>query len=216
MEIRVDIKLDDGSTEITELKGNISSEALLNLINKFTNLYHLSLTTLQQPSPQPVLAVPQAATNTLAVQPQGFTTTPATPTTSVQPHPSNQPTPQTLQTNLPKTNPLETRNFGIAEEEYSLLKNESLTIKERLELFLNFEYKGQWFTSLEVKSDYDRIYGPINLSTVSTYLSRLYREDKLERTGNRNQRKYCIKELSETPEMQALPFEAAQYHQIRQ
>ncbi|MCK4928112.1 MAG: hypothetical protein KAR76_00105 [Methanosarcinales archaeon] len=195
MEIRVDIKLDNGSTDKTVLNGNISSEELLDLVSKFTDLYKSSLST------QPALAAPQVATNTLAVQPQALTTTP-----------TNQPTSQILQ---PKTNPHETRNFGIAEEEYSQLKNESLTIKERLELFLNFEYKGQWFTSLEVKKDYDRIYGPINLSTVSTYLSRLYREEKLERTGNRNQRKYCVKELPEPPELQVHTFEAAQYQRIR-
>jgi hypothetical protein len=93
-----------------------------------------------------------------------------------------------------------TRNLQIAEEEYSRLKNESLTIKQRLELFLNFEYKAQWFTSLEVKRDYDRVYGNINLSTVSTYLSRMFREDKLERMGNRNQRKYHIREEPEPQE----------------
>ncbi|KAF5421899.1 MAG: hypothetical protein C5S45_03110, partial [Candidatus Methanocomedens sp.] len=105
-----------------------------------------------------------------------------------------------------------TRNLQIAEEEYSRLKNESLTIKQRLELFLNFEYTGQWFTSLEVKRDYDRVYGNINLSTVSTYLSRMYRENKLERMGNRNQRKYHIRE---EPELQEYPYEAVPSFGIR-
>jgi len=105
-----------------------------------------------------------------------------------------------------------TRNLQIAEEEYSRLKNESLTIKQRLELFLNFEYKGQWFTSLEVKRDYDRVYGNINLSTVSTYLSRMYRENKLERMGNRNQRKYHIRG---EPEPQEYSFGAVPSFGIR-
>ncbi len=196
MEIRVEIKMDDGSIDRTEINGNLTPETLLNLINKLTNLYNFSHTTSQQTA----FAAPQVAPNGPTVQPHPVQTTPI-----------EQPTFHTTQTTQPKTQGA--RNFGIAIEEYNQLKNESLTIKERLELFLNFEYKGHWFTSLEVKSDYDRIYGPINLSTVSTYLSRLYREDKLERTGNRNQRKYCIKELSEMP---VYPYEAVQFQKIRQ
>ena len=191
MEIRVEIKMDDGSIDRTEIIGNLTPETLLNLIHKFTCLYNSSPTTSQPTA----FAAPQVAPNSSNVQPQPVQTTPI-----------NQPTFQTTQTTQPKTQGA--RNFGINQ-----LKNESLTIKERLELFLNFEYKGHWFTSLKVKSDYDRIYGPINLSTVSTYLSRLYREDKLERTGNRNQRKYCIKELSEMP---VYPYEAVQFQKIRQ
>ncbi|MCL7413015.1 MAG: hypothetical protein M8353_05295 [ANME-2 cluster archaeon] len=193
MEIRVEIKMDNGSTDRTEIIGNVTSDTLLNLINKFTNLYK----SLQATSQQTAIAAPQVIHNTPDEQPQPVT-------------PFNQPAIQTSQTTPHKTPG--TRNY-IAAEEYNQLKNESLTIKERLELFLNFEYKGHWFTSLEVKSDYDRIYGPINLSTVSTYLSRLYREDKLERTGNRNQRRYCVKELSEMPEY---PYEAVQFKAIRQ
>ncbi|MCL7415779.1 MAG: hypothetical protein M8349_06950 [ANME-2 cluster archaeon] len=194
MEIRVDIKLDNGSTDRTEIIGNITPEAILNLINKFTNLYNSSL----KPSSQPVLAASQVASGPPAIQPQTL--------------PPTQPNYQTPQKNLPKPKTQGTRDFGIAEQEYSHLKNESLTIKERLELFLNFEYKDQWFTSLSVKQDYDRIYGPINLSTVSTYLSRLYREDKLERIGNRNQRRYRLKELTE---LQEYPFEAVVFQQVR-
>jgi hypothetical protein len=198
MEIRVEIKMDDGSTDRTEIIGNFTPETLLNLINKFTNLYNSSHTTSQQTA----LAAPQVAPNGPTMQPQ-----------PIQPTQVGHPAFQTIQTSQPKPKNQGARSFGIAVEEYNLLKNESLTIKERLELFLNFEYKGQWFTSLEVKSDYDRIYGPINLSTVSTYLSRLFREGKLERTGNRNQRKYCVKELSEMPEY---PYEAVTFQKIRQ
>jgi hypothetical protein len=94
----------------------------------------------------------------------------------------------------------ETQNFNITEEKYDRLKNESLTIKKRLELFLNFEYRDQWFTSLEVQKDYSRIYGSIHLSTVSTYLSRMCTEGKLEKKGNRNQRKYHIIKMVEEQE----------------
>jgi hypothetical protein len=94
----------------------------------------------------------------------------------------------------------EIQNFNITEEKYDRLKNESLTIKERLEFFLSFEYRDQWFTSLEVQKDYSRIYGSIHLSTVSTYLSRMCTEGKLEKKGNRNQRKYHIIKMVEEQE----------------
>ncbi len=74
------------------------------------------------------------------------------------------------------------------------LPHESLTLKERLEMFLRFEYPGLWFTSLEVKKHYESVYGKINLSTVSTYLARMHRDSILDRRGNHNQREYRFKE----------------------
>ena len=65
-----------------------------------------------------------------------------------------------------------------------------LTLKERLEMFLRYEYPRVWFSSLDVKRQYEVVYGKINLSTVSTYLARMYRDSILERRGNRNQREY--------------------------
>ncbi len=65
-----------------------------------------------------------------------------------------------------------------------------LTLKERLEMFLRFEYPRIWFSSLDVKRQYETVYGKINLSTVSTYLARMHRDNILERRGNRNQREY--------------------------
>ena len=74
--------------------------------------------------------------------------------------------------------------------------NESqiLTLKERLEMFLRFEYPRVWFTSLDVKKQYESVYGKIGLSTVSTYLARMSRENILIRRGNRNQREYRFKD----------------------
>ena len=69
-----------------------------------------------------------------------------------------------------------------------------LTLKERLEMFLRFEYPRIWFSSLDVKRQYEGVYGKINLSTVSTYLARMYRDNILLRRGNRNQREYRFKE----------------------
>lgn len=69
-----------------------------------------------------------------------------------------------------------------------------LTLKERLEMFLRFEFHGVWFTSLDVKREYEKVYGKINLSTVSTYLARMYQDNILERRGNHNQREYRFKD----------------------
>ncbi len=71
---------------------------------------------------------------------------------------------------------------------------ESLTLKERLEMFLRFEYPRVWFTSLDVKRHYESVYGKINLSTVSTYLARMHRDNILDRRGNHNQREYRFRE----------------------
>lgn len=67
------------------------------------------------------------------------------------------------------------------------------TIKERLRLFLKFEFGGEWFQSARVKEMYEAQYGEeIKISTVSTYLTRLYGEGFLERRGNRVEREYRV------------------------
>ncbi len=75
-----------------------------------------------------------------------------------------------------------------------------LSVRERLESFLKYEYPHVWFTSSDVKKHYGRIYDQINLSTVSTYLARMYNRELLERRGNRMQREYRVQE-SEIPEL---------------
>ncbi len=74
------------------------------------------------------------------------------------------------------------------------IETRPLSLKERLEMFLRFEYKGSWFSSIDVKKHYENIYGKIGLSTVSTYLARMYRDNILIRRGNRSQREYRFKE----------------------
>ncbi|MEA1894148.1 MAG: hypothetical protein U9N36_02895 [Euryarchaeota archaeon] len=78
--------------------------------------------------------------------------------------------------------------------------SEPLSVRERLESFLKYEYPHVWFTSSDVQTHYGRIYGQINLSTVSTYLARMYNRELLERRGNRMQREYRVQE-SEIPEL---------------
>ena len=87
------------------------------------------------------------------------------------------------------------------------LPQESLTLKERLEMFLRFEYPGVWFSSLDVKRHYESVYGKINLSTVSTYLARMHRDNLLERKGNHNQREYrFIEEAKPLVDLEAVPI----------
>lgn len=89
-------------------------------------------------------------------------------------------------------------------QDIARLSDETLTVKERLKLLLRYEYPGVWFTSKEAKVHYERVSGRIPLSTVSTYLGRMYRAGILERRGSRAQREYRY--VSETSEEQ----EAAQ------
>ena len=76
----------------------------------------------------------------------------------------------------------------------NISESKTLTLKERLEMFLRFEYPRVWFTSLDVKKQYESLYGKIGLSTVSTYLARMSRENILIRRGNRSQREYMFKD----------------------
>jgi hypothetical protein len=73
------------------------------------------------------------------------------------------------------------------------LAGDKYTIKERLRLFLKFEFRGLWFSTVQVKEKYEAQYGDeIKVSTVSTYLTRLYNEGFLERRGNRVMREYHV------------------------
>jgi hypothetical protein len=70
--------------------------------------------------------------------------------------------------------------------------NASLTISERLELFLKYEFPRMWATSQDIQQHYETVYGPIKLSTVSTYLSRMFHRSLVDRRGNRNRREYLF------------------------
>lgn len=96
------------------------------------------------------------------------------------------------------------------------LNDMSLTISERLELFLRYEYPRVWFSSQDVQQHYERVYGTIKQSTVSTYLSRMFRKSLLERRGNRTQReyRYIADEPESTYKMEELPG-APVYHGIQ-
>lgn len=83
-----------------------------------------------------------------------------------------------------------------------------LTLKERLRLFLKYEFKKTWFTSSDVKSGYETSYETeIALSTVSTYLARLYREGLLKRRGTRRQLEYRLKRESQEEKELGISFD---------
>jgi len=93
---------------------------------------------------------------------------------------------------LQKNGAEETKQSAMAKD-IADLSADKPTLKERLRLFLKFEFSGDWFTTLQVKAKYEHQYGEeIKLSTVSTYLTRLYGEGFLERRGNRVEREYHV------------------------
>lgn len=80
-----------------------------------------------------------------------------------------------------------------ADEDADYPAQDSLTLRARFEMFLKFECSQAWLTSLEAKRRYENVYGRINLSTVSTYLARMYQEGLLERRGSRTHREYRMR-----------------------
>ncbi|HII06091.1 MAG TPA: hypothetical protein HA349_01885 [Methanotrichaceae archaeon] len=66
------------------------------------------------------------------------------------------------------------------------------TLRDRLEIFVREEFTESWFSSNELRDRYETVSDDIKLSTVSTYLSRMYYDGVLERRGNRNQRQYRL------------------------
>lgn len=74
---------------------------------------------------------------------------------------------------------------------------ETLSMKEKVELVLLKCFKHGWFTSNDVQEQYITLFKEeVPLSTMSTYLARLYDEhgdSMLERTGNRKQYRYRLR-----------------------
>jgi hypothetical protein len=89
----------------------------------------------------------------------------------------------------------ETSHDKIADSPY--VDQENLSMKEKLEIVLLKCFKHGWFTSNDVQEQYINLFKQeAPLSTISTYLARIYDESKesiLERTGNRKQYRYRLK-----------------------
>lgn len=66
------------------------------------------------------------------------------------------------------------------------------TLMDRLESFIRHEFANTWFTTQELREQYETIADDIKLSTVSTYLSRMNHDGLLDKRGNRNNRQYKL------------------------
>lgn len=68
---------------------------------------------------------------------------------------------------------------------------DDLTQMEKVFLLLKHNHETGWVKSQELKEEYEIMYGErIKLSSLSTYLARLYEKGSLERKGSRAQRVY--------------------------
>jgi hypothetical protein len=77
-------------------------------------------------------------------------------------------------------------------QEAENLPGETFSLKNQLKQFLRYEFHAAWFSSTEAKNRYEKVHGNISLGTVSTYLTRMFNDNLLERRGNRNQREYRL------------------------
>jgi hypothetical protein len=69
------------------------------------------------------------------------------------------------------------------------------TLMDRLESFIRHEFTNTWFTTQELREQYETVADDIKLSTVSTYLSRMNHDGLLDKRGNRNNRQYKLMEI---------------------
>ena len=64
---------------------------------------------------------------------------------------------------------------------------------ERIKFVIESFFPDRWFTSADVAAVYREVFGEhVALSTVSTYLNRLYRRGLLRRDGNRLRWRYLL------------------------
>lgn len=100
-----------------------------------------------------------------------------------------------------------TKNQNQEETSLNLRKNENLdledlSIKDKLMILIR-QIKYGWFTSRDIQELFTNEYGEeVKISTMSTYLSRLFEEGILDRRGSRKQREFQLisdKILQTTP-----------------
>lgn len=74
---------------------------------------------------------------------------------------------------------------------------EPLTKLERIKKLILQRLPAGWFSSKDVQAEYEELYGEsIRLSTVSTYLQRLYSGGFLLRSGSRAMRSYKLNKMN--------------------
>lgn len=77
--------------------------------------------------------------------------------------------------------------------QYPLLDTESWTVKEKIRYIVLRYCRHGWFTSRDVLELYNRTFHPsLVLATVSTYLSRMHKDNSLSRRGSMAQREYRV------------------------
>ncbi|MHC1570426.1 MAG: transcriptional repressor [Methermicoccaceae archaeon] len=101
-------------------------------------------------------------------------------------HPSSTPLRSSALAPLPRKGP------PPSADAWGYVGDSELTLRQRLEMFIKYDLDAEWFTSRDVKRAYEQKFDSISLSTVSTYLSRMFQDGILERMGNRNERRYRL------------------------
>jgi hypothetical protein len=80
---------------------------------------------------------------------------------------------------------------GSASSVKAAVQNNSLSIYEKVYSVIQNNFPLVWFSSKDIQSIYEQeLKQPINLSTVSTYLSRMANKGTLLKTGSQNSLKY--------------------------
>ncbi len=78
-----------------------------------------------------------------------------------------------------------------------------LSIKEKLLMLIKQNYRYGSFASRDVQELYESEYGEeVKLSTISTYLTRLYEDGMLDRQGSRKRREFRLIKFIETTPIQ--------------
>ncbi len=78
-------------------------------------------------------------------------------------------------------------------ETVEVFKLKDLPIARKIQMIIESDFRKKWFTSRDLKKTYEETFGePVKISTVSTYLVRLWEEGFLVRKGNRNQYMYKL------------------------
>lgn len=78
-------------------------------------------------------------------------------------------------------------------EAVEVFKLRDLPIARKIQMIIESDFRRKWFTSRDLKKTYEETFGEsVKISTVSTYLVRLWEGGFLVRKGNRNQYRYRL------------------------
>ena len=82
---------------------------------------------------------------------------------------------------------------GVSDSDLDWRDPSEISRFEKVKLLIERNFPVVWFRSVDVKFAYEQEYGePIKLSTVSTYLARLFKRGFLVRRGPPNSRQYRL------------------------